>query len=396
MLAEVIAIGDELTSGARLDTNSQWISRRLTDLGIEVRYHSTVGDDLQANADVFRIAIQRADFVVATGGLGPTADDLTREALAIAVGVPVVRDPVSLAHIEQLFVSRGREMPAQNARQADFPQGATAIPNPHGSAPGVQLEVARGGQQPSRVYCVPGVPAEMREMWDETVGPEIVAALPEPRVTQHFCLKCFGTGESHLETMLPDLIRRGREPKVGITVSQATITLRISATAADQSACLEAMQPTIQTIREKLGVLVFGEESDELHDVVSRLLAERGQRLAITESWTGGLLGTWLASVQEGKGVFHSGRLTAGQGLVEPETVLRTAIVLQQSQPEIDYAIAIGSPNASDLTQVAVAIAGANVQRVKQYPTVGHPSIIKARAAKQALDLLRIHLIRQD
>ena len=144
MLAEVISIGDELTSGQRLDTNSQWLSTRLGELGVEVRYHTTVADDLDANVRVFREAIERADIVVATGGLGPTADDLTRDALAATIGQPLVLDAASLAHIEGLFARRRRPMPESNRLQAMFPSGSRVIPNPTGTAPGIDLEVPRG------------------------------------------------------------------------------------------------------------------------------------------------------------------------------------------------------------------------------------------------------------
>ena len=137
--AEIISIGDELTSGQRLDTNSQWISQQLGAIGVRVMYHTTVADDLQANIDVFRLAINRADIVVTTGGLGPTADDLTRESLAGAIGVELYQDELALRHIEELFISRGRTMPPKNIVQAQFPVGSTPIHNPEGTAPGIDL-----------------------------------------------------------------------------------------------------------------------------------------------------------------------------------------------------------------------------------------------------------------
>ena len=172
MQAEVISIGDELTSGERLDTNSQWLSQRLGEIGVRVMYHATVGDDLAANIRVFREAIQRADVIVVSGGLGPTADDLTRQALADAVGLPLVQDDVALEHIKALFARRKREMPPANLIQAQFPRGSRVVHNPPGSAPGIDLTIKRDGQAGSvRVFCLPGVPAEMKEMWAATVGP---------------------------------------------------------------------------------------------------------------------------------------------------------------------------------------------------------------------------------
>src|SRR5947208_846830 len=181
MHAEIISIGDELTSGQRLDTNSQWLAERLLEIGVPVAFHTTVGDQLTDNVLVFRQACERADILLVTGGLGPTADDLTRQALAEVAGVELVQDDVSLAHIKTLFAKRKREMPPANVVQAQFPQGSRPIFNPNGSAPGIDMliEVAADGTRrvpttkAARVFALPGVPAEMKEMWAATVGPAI-------------------------------------------------------------------------------------------------------------------------------------------------------------------------------------------------------------------------------
>lgn len=242
MRAEVISIGDEMTTGQRLDTNSQWLSQRLGEIGVRVLFHTTVGDELEPNVQVYRQAFERADLVISTGGLGPTADDLTRQALAEVLGVELVLDAPALQHIQQLFAHRKREMPPRNVVQAMFPRGSRVIPNPHGTAPGIAVDISRPGRSPARVFALPGVPAEMREMWEATVAPELAATTGgDCRVIRHRCLRCFGVGESDLERMLPDLIQRGRTPTVGITVNQATITLRITAEGPTPQACFAAM-----------------------------------------------------------------------------------------------------------------------------------------------------------
>lgn len=289
MHAEVISIGDELTSGQRLDTNSQWLSERLGEIGVRVLYHLTVADDLDANIRVLREAFDRADLIVSTGGLGPTADDLTREAIAAAVGVPLEQNEQALEHIRTIFARRARPMPDRNVVQALFPQGSRMIRNPHGTAPGIDLEVSRQGRAACRIFALPGVPAEMREMWHETVAPVILEMQHGKRhVIRHRRLKCFGVGESDLEQMLPDLIRRGRYPAVGITVSQATITLRITAEGETAEEAFVAMEPTIATIHECLGDLVYGEEDDELHHAIARSMSQRAQTLSTVE-W-----GSWI------------------------------------------------------------------------------------------------------
>ncbi len=158
MLAEVISIGDELTSGQRLDTNSQWLSTRLGELGVRAMWHTTVGDDLETNMQAFRQAAQRADLIVSTGGLGPTADDLTRDALAAAAGVELVLDEAALEHIQGLFARRKRPMPERNRLQAMFPRGSRMIPNPAGTAPGIDFELSRAGKSPRASSPCPACP----------------------------------------------------------------------------------------------------------------------------------------------------------------------------------------------------------------------------------------------
>ncbi len=290
MLAEIISIGDELVTGQRLDTNSQWLSQRLGDLGVRVGYHTTIGDSLDENLHALRAAIERADVVVSTGGLGPTADDLTREAMAAAVGVELNLDAAALEHIRSLFARTGREMPERNRLQAYFPAGARSIFNPRGTAPGIDLVARRGRGGECRLFALPGVPAEMFEMFAGHVAAALMEMQPERKVICHRRVKCFGAGESQIEQMLPDLIRRGRDPLVGITVSAATITLRVTAEGDSPASCAERMRPTLDTIRRSLGNLVFGEEDDELEDAVVRLLRERGETLAVVEAGGEGLL----------------------------------------------------------------------------------------------------------
>ena len=246
MNAAVIAIGDEMTSGQRVDTNSAWLSQRLGELGIHVVLHATAADELQPCIDMFQFAARQAELVVCTGGLGPTADDLTRDALAEATGRPLELDEAAWDHIQQLFRSRSRSMSPQNQRQALFPAGSRAIPNQHGTAPGIDLTHTTAGGRTVRFVALPGVPVEMREMWNDTVEPQLAQSYAGGRVIAHHRIKCFGVGESQMESMLPGLIARGRWPRVGITVHRATITLRITSVAENAAACRAAMQGTIR------------------------------------------------------------------------------------------------------------------------------------------------------
>ena len=421
MQAEVISIGDELTSGQRLDTNSQWLSERLGEIGVRTLYHTTVGDELDANVRVFRAAIERVDVVVATGGLGPTADDLTRDTIAAAAGVPLELDEPTLAHIESLFTRRGRTMTANNRLQAMFPAGSRIIPNPAGTAPGIDLEVPRAGRVPARVFALPGVPAEMREMWQVTVEPAIRTMVGAPRVIRHRRIKCFGVGESELESRLPDLIRRGRMPSVGITVHGATITLRVSAEGDSPAACAAYMEPTIGTIRECLGELIFGEEDDELEHAVVRLLRAKNKTLATAEWGSGGMIAHWLSEVTDSRAYYLGGmvlpNIKAVHNLVQPAG--RAAV--SESQPDeagfmkllvermaeecrelfgADYGLAVGElpavgANAAGTDKLWFAAASDTGTTAVSAPFIGHPDILKARGGKQALNLLRLTLLKQ-
>lgn len=419
MRAEVIAIGDELTSGERLDTNSQWLSQRLGELGIVTGYQTTVGDDLEAGTAVFQHAMDRADVVISTGGLGPTADDLTRDCLARAAGVELVQNETVLEHLRRLFAHRQRPMPASNLVQAQFPRGSTVIDNPHGTAPGIDLVFAGPSGRLARVFALPGVPAEMRQMWDQSVGPRVRDMAPGGRYLCHRRLKCFGIGESDLEAMLPDLIRRGREPAVGITVHQATITLRITARGPTAAACQQQIASTETVIRECLGNLVFGTDEDELPTVIIRQLEATGSTLATLEWGTGGLLAEWLHGVPRGSAVVPGNLVVSSpQGLVRLAPECQTGLQSESIHPatseslvgrmatairerlSTDWGVAVGpfpefGQTQAEQARYFYACAGDSGTVTKSGIFIGHPDILKERAAKQALDLLRLELCRQ-
>ncbi len=419
MRAEIISIGDELTTGQRLDTNSQWLAERLLEIGMPVAFHTTVGDQLTDNVLVFRQACERADVVVATGGLGPTADDLTRQALAELAGVPLVQDDASLEHIKALFAKRKREMPPANIVQALFPTGSRPIFNPNGSAPGIDIAIPRAlgfseiNAKPVRIFALPGVPAEMKEMWSATVGPAIQELLGVRKAIAHHRIKCFGVGESDLEAMLPDLIARNRYPLVGITVSQATITLRVTAEGETAAAARAAMQPTIDTIHQCLGDLIFGQEDEELHNVIVRLLEINCDTLAIAELGTDGLLTHWFAQLDCDKifkgsvvitDIHGIGKLLPGlPSLDDPLPNDESVVSLLASQVRwlfnASYGLAFVNTNKLVTAKPAMmyyAFADHDAPPiVRSTPLVGHPEILKPRAAKQALNLLRLHLLRK-
>jgi nicotinamide-nucleotide amidase len=388
MQAEIIAIGDEMTSGQRLDTNSPWLSQRLAELGVAVLLHTTVGDDLGANIDTFRGAIDRADVVVATGGLGPTADDLTRDALAAVLGVELEENAAALAHIRHLFTARGREMPERNRLQALHPSGTRLIDNPHGTAPGIHAEAPRAGGGVCHLFALPGVPAEMYEMWHDTVGPTIGRLRTSPGILRHRVIKIFGAGESQVEALFPELIARHRFPRVGITASGATIALRLTVWGANEDECHAALDATAREIYAAAGPLIFGEGENELEHVVNQLLQSRGATLASDESFTAGLLASWL-SVADPRGDCYRGGLTRPSAPGRP--ALTRAAEVRESLGA-DFGIAVGESHAGE---VEVAWHDGTKGQSLQVGLGGHPAVEPLRIAKNALNLLRLALLDQ-
>lgn len=408
MHAEIIAVGTELTSGAKLDTNSQWLSQRLVEVGCPARYHTSVADDMPANIEVFQTAIRRADVLLITGGLGPTQDDLTRQALAAAAGVELWEDSVSLAAVENYFASRARPMPASNRIQALFPVGAVPIPNHNGTAPGLWMEVAREGRPPCRVAAMPGVPSEMKPMFRDFVQPRLTGGL----VIRSAKINCFGLGESHTEERLGDLTRRGHDPDVGITAHDATISLRILAQGKTEAECLAKIETARREIHARLGDYVFGVDEEEPEHVVTRALADRGATLAVCESATGGNLIERLMLTPDGPRVCGGGLVVTGNlQLAEllgrsvtdgpiaagPQLAEQMAVAVRRRM-QSDFALSVTNwgtatlASGQSLPTVWVALAGPDVLHVVEARPLGNSFIFAARTSKLALDLLRRHL----
>ncbi len=401
LTAEVISIGDEMTSGARLDTNSQWLSQRLGELGIEVCFHTTVGDSLAHNADVFRIACDRNDVVVTSGGLGPTRDDLTREVLASLVDEPLELRRDVLAGIETMFTSRGRVMAARNEVQAMFPKSANVIENPHGTAPGIDIEVERKSTGFCRVFALPGVPAEMMQMFDESVAPRLLSRSNGGNVIRHRVMKFFGTGESDMEQRLGEMIARDRVPRVGITVSAATLSLRITAMGQSEAECEAMISSTREEILERVGDLYFGEGEDfEQYHAIDVLLRNLNQSLFLVELGYAAPVGDWFASLGDAPAYRGGISLASIEQLLQftnRDTLTEALICLKQLSGAQWVLLVDGYPslNQSPVAQLPPTkftlhlMTPDNGVESREHSIAGHPDIMLPRIGKMALAWMR-------
>ena len=400
--AAVIAIGDELVIGQKLDTNCKRIAAALLDIGITTTRHATIDDDQAAIAEEMLFGAKSHDMVISTGGLGPTADDLTRHALAEALEDELETDAPTLDAIRERYKRSGRTMPEANAVQAMRPASAELIPNPHGTAPGLKARIAG-----VPLFCLPGPPSEMVPMLEAQVLPALTD--PQDRVSTHF-LQTFGLGESTVAEKLGELMDRDRNPLVGTTASGGTVTIRIRATGETP------VDDTIREVRERLGPVVFAEGETTLAEHLVSILAQRGQRVATAESCTGGAISHALTSVAGSSDVFEAGYITysngqktaqlgveegllSAYGAVSPEVVHAMAEgALARSNADHALAVSgIAGPGGGSETKpvgtvwIALASRGTSTE-ARRFAFPGDRAAVRARAASAALAMLRLRL----
>lgn len=298
MRCEVVAVGTELLLGQIADTNSSWIGEQLALAGIDSHFQAKVGDNRDRIVQALRIALSRSDAVIVCGGLGPTQDDITREAIAEVMNVPLDRDEAVVDLIRHMFESRGRTMADNNARQADVPRGAVVIPQTRGTAPGLICPVGK-----KVVYAVPGVPYEMQDMVERAVLPDLQARAGTRSTIVSRVLRTWGLAESTLaELVAPRLVAldaAGGNPTIAFLASGIEgIKLRITAKADDTAAALALLEAEDAELRALLGTYVFGVDDDTMETAVGVLLEEQGLSLGLAESMTGGLVASRLVNVE--------------------------------------------------------------------------------------------------
>lgn len=315
MRTEVVAVGTELLLGQIVDTNSSWIGEQLALAGIDTHFQTKVGDNLERIVSTLRIALERSDAVICCGGLGPTQDDLTREALAQVMGVPLVEDDEMVERIASMFSGRGRRMPMNNLRQAQRPEGAGFIGQQPGTAPGLVCEVASAGPAthggPKVVYAVPGVPWEMQEMVLGTVVPDLRRRAGLTAVIRSRTLRTWGESESGLAERLSariDALDGAGNPTIAFLASGIEgLKVRLTAKGSDEREVDELLAAEERLVRAELGDVVFGVDDQTMESVVIDLLRERGSTLGVAESLTGGMIGSRLCDVAGAGDVFVGG-----------------------------------------------------------------------------------------
>jgi nicotinamide-nucleotide amidase len=408
MQLELLSVGTELLLGEIVDTNAAYLAEKLSELGINVFHKTTVGDNAERLAAALRISLARADVVLATGGLGPTDDDVTAAAIAQVAGVGLVEDEPTAEKIRSFARTRGLKLLDTLLKQARVPEGAQVVPNPVGTAPGFIL-----GWGSKAVIALPGVPSEMTAMAEETVLPYLArraspegAALIVSRV-----LRLAGIGESQAEAEIADLIRAQTNPTIAPLAKRHEVHLRIAARAPDRAAAEAMIAPVEAEIRRRLGDRVYGADSEGLEAVLGRMLREAGLTLGVAESCTGGLIGHRLTNVPGSSDYFLGSLVTYSNEaktalLAVPEEIIRrhgavsaeTARAMAEGVREAcrsDVGLSVtgiagptgGTPSKPvGLTYVGIAEAGPAV--AEEHRLRGNREMVKERAAQAALYLL--------
>lgn len=306
MRCNVVAIGTELLLGQINDTNSSWMGEQLAAAGIESHLQLKVGDNLARMEDAIAVALVDADAVIICGGLGPTHDDLTREAIASIMGVELAHDPAVAAVIEEMFARRGRVMAANNMRQALVPAGATVIPQTRGTAPGLICPVGD-----KVIYAVPGVPHEMKDMFERAILPDLLARSGERAVIKSRVLRTWGESESRLNERLDGIIAEldglGNPTLAFLASGWEGIKVRLTVKATDGVSAARTLDAWDRRVRAEIGDIVFGTDDDTMESVVLRMLGDRGWTFGVAESVTGGLVGGRLTNVPGSSSVFRGG-----------------------------------------------------------------------------------------
>jgi nicotinamide-nucleotide amidase len=415
MIAETIAIGTELLSPFRQDTNSLFLTERLNALGVEVAFKTVVGDRKEHLVDAVRHGLGRADILVLIGGLGPTEDDLTREAVAEAMQLPLRRDPDLVAKLYAWFASRRLKMPKTNEKQADVIAGATVLPNPRGTAPGQYLE-GRFEDRLRIVMLLPGPPAELRPMFLEQCEERLRATLPVARIATRV-LKVAMMGESQVDSQIAPIYKKHRDVETTILAHPGEVQIHMKATAATQEAAGALVDGLLEEIVEELDDHIFSLRGESLEQIVGYYLQMRGATLAVAESCTGGMLAARITSIAGSSRYFLGGAVTYANELKTMFANVPPSLISEHGavSKEVAAAMADGIRGETDATLgvgitgiagpgggteekpvglVSIAVTDGTKMDVVEKKFPGDRNRIRHLATQQALDMVRRKLMQ--
>ncbi|QGG46919.1 competence/damage-inducible protein A [Heliorestis convoluta] len=409
--AEIVSTGTELLLGQSINTNARYLSERLAALGICCYFQTTVGDNPDRIRQVLENAMSRADLIITTGGLGPTMDDLTKEVVAELCGRSLQLHEPTLHHIESFFQRRDRIMPDNNKRQALIPEGSIIIPNHLGTAPGVILE-----EGTKTFVLLPGPPSEMEPMFEETVKPYLTMKTEiDPGLLHSRVLKVVGPGESVVEEKLRDLLLQQSNPTIALLAKQRGLHIRLTARAKTKVDAEALIKVTEAKIVKRLHPYIYGFDQETLSGVVGQCLLQRGKKLALAESCTGGLIAHEITNEAGSSAYFLLGvtaydnsakkellgveeKILQTYGAVSAETALAMAQGVQKiSGASIAMAVTgIAGPDGGTAEKPVGLVYGALVDgaycETKEFRFVGDRKAIKERTATAVLNWLRYHL----
>lgn len=411
MKAEIITIGDELLYGQIQDTNSSFIGESLTAEGIEVVFKTSVGDDINRITEAFDVARSRADVIIASGGLGPTQDDLTKKAVVKAFKRNLIFHQEILKQIEESFRKRGSPMPKINQNQALIPQGAKALSNLWGVAPGIFIE-----DDKTLFFAVPGVPAEMRWMVENEILPVLRERKPQHFIL-HLKLRTTGISESAMYEKIEKLIDPKEDVKVAFLPGYLGVDVRLTAESGEERHAQAKIDELEQKIREALGDYVYGTDRETLEEVVGRLLSEKKQTIAVAESCTGGLIGARFTNVSGSSKYFERGVVTYSNEAktqllnVPSQTIEKHGAVSEQvailmaegirKLAKSDYGLSVtgvagptGGTPQKPVGLVFIGFAHENDSFAQKFMFGEDRNTNRERAAQAALNLVRLFLTK--
>jgi len=411
MKAEIIAVGSELLTPDRQDTNSLFLTAQLNRLGIEVVRKTIVGDDAEVLGRAFRAALEGADVVIASGGLGPTEDDLTREALAAVLRHPLVQNDEVLNDIKAKFARFGRPMPQINAKQALVPVGATVLPNPRGTAPGLWVEDGK-----RLVILLPGPPSELEPMFAEQVVPRLELRSAGPRLYTRD-LRTTGLGESAVDQAIAPIYKGYRDIQTTLLHVPGEIQIHLRLWSENTAAAVRRLDEIVERIVRALGDNLFSTNGEDMEEVVARELTWHGATIAVAESCTGGMLGERLTRLAGSSSHFSGGvisysndlksalldvpkELIETKGAVSAEVALAMAEgVRRRSGSTLGLAVTgiagpTGATEEKPVGTVHIALADADGAREKVFRFPGDRGRIRAQSTVAAMDMVRRYFLR--